>query len=103
MKLIEARETGSGGFSAQEKQGYVQVVHDNVVSQMRVLLRVAHESKVELSSDTARLAASKVREGLVDGSAPEMGQYCKTLWNEAAIRGVYAQRDLLFNLNDGAS
>lgn len=102
MKLIESREMGTGGYSVAEKQGYVQIVYDNIVSQMRVLLRVAQETNAELGTPAAKEAAARVREGLIDGSSPEMGQYCKTLWADPVLRNVYAQRDLIFNLNDGA-
>lgn len=56
MRIIQAREKGERfGFEAEERRGYTPLVFDNVVTQMRALVKAMSNAKRELSTEAAKV------------------------------------------------
>ena len=118
FKIIQARDEGlEQGFSPEERAAARALVYDNIVSQMKVLVKVSFDEDMEYSSDANKVRYKRrccsesqaLARKLVDNpvehietSSREAGQLVKALWSEEALKVIYGERDRLFNLNDGA-
>lgn len=119
MKVIQARDEGKDGFSRDELIGSRGLIFANIVTQMKVgpqqasfetnvpqvLANVALDEGMEFSTEeiksmAQRLSQAQVQDLELDGA--EVGNMMRTLWSEETIKEVYAERDRLFNINDGA-
>ena len=104
MRIIQAQEEGKReAFAEDERKGARMLVYDNVVSQMKVLVKVAIEEEMEFDKpSTGELARAFVAKSDEDQDSPEMCVTLKALWADSALKVIYGERDRLFNLNDGA-
>lgn len=104
MRIIQAQEDGKReAFAEEERKGTRQLVYDNIVSQMKVLVKVAILEEMEFDKPaTAELARAFETMSTEDLGREEMGAALKSLWADSSLRIIYGERDRLFNLNDGA-
>lgn len=105
MKVIQARDEGKEGFTKDELLGYRGLVFANIVTQMKVLASVALDEGMEFSSEDVQKMAQTLSQTQVQDlelESAQVGSQVKTLWAEETIKEVYAERDRLFNINDGA-
>lgn len=81
------------------------VIWANIISQMRVLVRVAKDEAMEYSSPEVTQIANQLAEGTteLEAGSPDATNALKRLWAEDALRVIYDERDRLFNLSDGVS
>lgn len=106
MRIIQAQEEGRAqAFQEDERKGARLLVYDNMVAQMKLLVKVALDEEMEFDSkahaDLARELLEKNTDN-ADMSAPEVGATLKSLWSDSALKLIYGERDRLFNLNDSA-
>lgn len=61
MKIIQAKEDGQDqGFTKEERIGARGLVYDNIVTQMKVLVKVSFEEDMEYSNDANKVRVSFV-------------------------------------------
>lgn len=103
MRIIQAQEEGrAGAFDREERKRARQAVFDNIYGQMKLLVRAALAEEMEFDVPAS---ADLARELLADTAEPDsasVGAMLKALWADSALKTTYAERDRLFNLNDGA-
>lgn len=103
MKIIQAREEGTADFTEEERLALRHTVWSNVISQMRILLRVARDEQMEYSSPAVRAHAEQLADDMLQlEPGSEMARdTLKELWAEESLKVIYGERDRLFNLSDG--
>jgi len=100
MKILENEQ----GVDEKERARFAEIVYANIVSQMRIIVKVCFDEEVEFGSDENRDNAQKLLAQPEDAPwARETGQIIKKLWEEEeGVRVIYGERDRLFQLNDGS-
>ena len=106
LKIIAARERpGQESFTREQRDNIASTIVTNMVSQMRILLgallsSAGHELSPQLQSLASRLL--KMEEAEVNARDPEIGRIMQQLWDDPAMKRLYANRDLLLGtVNDG--
>jgi guanine nucleotide-binding protein subunit alpha len=97
MKIIQAK----GGFTHDETMAFVQVVHSNCLSQMKLLLTGIFQSKISLESPEANEMAVQILN--YDNFSPELARWIKILWQDPAVQQFYRSKQNLIQLNDSAA
>jgi guanine nucleotide-binding protein subunit alpha len=100
MKLIN-----EGGYSADERDSFKEIIFSNTVQSMRVILEAMESMELALADPRNEYHVQTVfmQPNQIEGEhlAPEVGTAVKSLWNDAGIQMCY-QRSREFQLNDSA-
>jgi len=96
MKIIQYR----GGFTHDETMAFVQVVHANCLSQMKLILSGIFQSNLLLDSPEAQDIAVQI--GNYDNFTLDIARWIKILWQDPVLQQFYRSKQKLVQLNDSA-
>jgi len=97
MKIVQDK----GGFALEELQSFTPIVHDNCISQMKVLIENAQTLSIALDNDT--LAAKFMDFVPQRIYTAEVARLVLALWADKGIQKTYSLRGQQFHLNDTAA
>lgn len=88
------------GFSIQERQQYITIIHNNMIQAMKTLCKMAATFGQQISTQNQN--SLQVVENLKgeEEITPELGTHLAALWEDKAIQTTYDQRSR-FQLADG--
>jgi len=100
MKILENEQ----GIDEKERARFAEIVYANIVSQMRIIVKVCFDEEVEFTHEENKANAQKLLAQAEDAPwTQETGMIIKKLWEEEeGVRVIYGERDRLFQLNDGS-
>jgi len=92
-----------GGFSREECDGFVIVIHGNTLTSMKSLIAACNTLGIEFTSEQSRKMANEIIDASTsDGLNAQLGEDIRLLWADSAIQAAYA-RSSEFQLNDSAA
>ena len=105
MRIIQAQEDGDAEpFSYDERTAARSIVHNTVVTQMKLVVDVALKENSRFShEETAGVARRLVETATrdIELSSAQTGAMIKQLWADKAVKAIYGERDRLTNVHDG--
>eukprot|EP01099_Mayorella_cantabrigiensis_P004874 TRINITY_DN3751_c0_g4_i1.p1 TRINITY_DN3751_c0_g4~~TRINITY_DN3751_c0_g4_i1.p1 ORF type:complete len:380 (-),score=119.84 TRINITY_DN3751_c0_g4_i1:255-1334(-) len=96
------------GFTPEERKGYKEVVHSNILLAMRALYEAAMKFGVTVSPENEACAkevaeaAAKAEETTHAEVSPELGQRIKKLWTDEGIQQTF-KRSNEFQITDNSA
>ncbi len=100
MKLIH-----EGGYSADERESFKEIIYSNAVQSMRVMLEAMESMELALADPRNEYHVQTIfmQPNQIEGEhlAVEVGNAIKVLWHDAGVQQCF-QRSREFQLNDSA-
>lgn len=107
MRIIQAHEEGRAEtFTHDERVAARGIVHNSVVTQMKILLEAAQKEGAAFSDEETAAMAKKLLDTSskdLDISSAATATVIKKLWAEPSLKATFGERDRYTNLHDGAS
>lgn len=100
MKLIH-----EGGYSADERESFKEIIYSNTVQSMRVILEAMESMELALADSRNEYHVQTIfmQPNQIEGEylQAEVGTAVKSLWMDAGVQLCF-QRSREFQLNDSA-
>jgi GTPase SAR1 family protein len=94
----------NGGYTDDERKGFMPIIHFNCVSQMVDLLVAAQRFEVQfLNEDTQVLAERVLSLGSINILTEEIAKIIEKIWSDEALKDLYQKAGKTFPMNDTAN